>query len=258
MMHKGVLITGAAHGIGKQLALKLSTRTNLLILIDNSKDLTEVSKNCMINCPNTYSKIIDVTDEAGVIDYLSLLKELVYEIDLVITSAGISELSPDSSSNTTGHNLLMATNYFGTVNILQFFAEINKNLIKHNQVNLVSITSISRLVSTQNSGFYSASKSALKSYLDGLRLANYQSNIQVHEIVCGFVNTSMNLGKKHAQKIMISDSKAASLILKCIGRKRKRIHSIPKFRNLPWYVLSYLPMSWRDFLLNTVFRFLYK
>jgi dehydrogenase/reductase SDR family protein 7B len=257
-MHKGVLITGAAHGIGRQLALKLSTRTNLLILIDKSDDLTEVLKKCMINCPNVYSKIIDVTDEADIKEYLSSLNDLVYETDLIIASAGISELNLGSSSKLASENSLMATNYFGTVNILQYFADINKNQIRNSRVNLVSITSISRLVSTQNSGFYSASKAALKSYLDGLRLANYRSNIQVHEIVCGFVNTRMNLGKKHAQKLMISDTKAASIILKCIGRKRKRIHSVPKFRNIPWYVLSLLPMRWRDFLLNMVFRFLYK
>ena len=125
-------------------------------------------------------------------------------------------------------------------------------------IKLVSITSISKLLSTPNSGFYSASKAALAAYLDGLRLQFRNSNIEVHEIILGFVRTNMTRNTPHAWNLGIESETAARLILKVINRKMIRVHSIPRTRNLPWLILHLIPKYLTDYFVGNAYRLIKK
>lgn len=107
---------------------------------------------------------------------------------------------------------------------------------------IVAITSISKLVSTQNSGSYSASKAAASAYLKSLRLGLRRFQIKVLEITLGFVNTEMNVGSPHAPYVMIDVEIAARKIVKAIYEWRNE-RSLPFWLKAPWYLLSSFPQK---------------
>jgi len=253
-----VLITGAARGIGKQMALQISKKCNYLYLLDKDGDveLSKLKILCSNNGAKTIYEVVDVRNRDHLQEVIALQLGDFREVDLVIANAGISP-SFRGITNYQENLSLMDTNFFGVVNTFDCFSLPSSPSSKPNALKLVAISSIASLVTTHNSGFYSASKSALSRYLDGLRLLNLNSTVQVHEIICGFVDTRVNEGLVHTKALAISDVLAADLILRAISKRRKRVHSVPRWQNFPWIVLQFLPRRGKDRVLNILYRIIY-
>jgi short-subunit dehydrogenase len=259
MDYKLVLITGAANGIGKQLAICLSKPGVQLVLVDNdnSGPLIQTAGLCRALGADVKPVLADVRDQESLNKSLINVIDLDLQFDLVFAFAGVGVQNVDGMANSARE--IIDTNFFGVVNIFNFFS-----LPKSPPSNvptakkLISVSSIGGLVATHNSGFYSASKAALMKYTDSLRLLNSDTGVEVHDIVLGFVQTRMIKGLKHAEKLAISDARAANLILTAISKGGKRVHSIPRIRNLPWSFLSYLPSRLRSYLLNRLFGAIYR
>ena len=258
MRYNTVVITGAANGIGMQLAIILSKQCDSLVLIDleSPRVLEDVVDICLSNGCEVYFTSLDVTLEKELHSYLAQTLTNIGAVDLVIAAAGISPKVRDQQDS-YDRNLLMETNYYGVANTFSFFL---KNFVdaEVREIKFVAITSIASKVATHNSGYYSASKAALAKYIDALRLKYGDTKFEFHEIVCGFVDTRVNAGLKHAKGIMISDNRAAKLINRAIARKFKRIHSIPKFQNFPWFALSISPLALRNLFLSRLYKIIYK
>ncbi len=258
MRYKTVVVTGAANGIGKQLAIILSKQCDSLVLIDleSPQVLDNVVDICLNNGCEVYSTALDVTLEKELHSYLAQTLTNVGAVDLVIAAAGISPKVRDKQDS-YDRNLLMETNYYGVANTFSFFLETVVDA-EAREIKFVAITSIASRVATHNSGYYSASKAALAIYIDALRLKYGDTKFEFHEIVCGFVDTRVNAGLKHAKGVMIPDNRAAKLIVRAITRKFKKIHSIPKFQNIPWFALSISPVMLRNLFLSRLYKIIYK
>jgi short-subunit dehydrogenase len=257
---RSALITGAANGIGKELAILLAKEVENLFLfdLDDSENFQSVFK----SCENAGARVqIFAGDVRSVEDLQRFLDEIgsfIFELDLVIANAGIS---PEIALRQSGIERvrLIETNYYGVANLFEILIDKwSKVGRSFSQIDLVAMSSISSLVSTQNSGTYSASKAALSKYLSGLRLYHFESGLRVHEVVCGFVNTRVNVGLKHAHGIMIEPATAAEKILRAVQSRNRRRHSIPFFRNSPWFILSFLPPNLRDKFLVLLYKKIYK
>lgn len=253
-----VVITGAARGIGKHLAIQISSSCKYLLLIDkdNSPDLDQLISDCFNNGAETYFEKVDVRNRDDLQRVIERHTGQFQVVDLVIANAGVSP-SLRGASSFEENLTLMDTNFFGVVNTFHCFSIPSSPSSQPTARKLVAISSIASLVATHNSGFYSASKSALSKYLDSLRLLNLKTDTQIHEIVCGFVNTRVNVGLKHANRIMVTPEYAARKILSGISSKNKRVHSVPRNRNLAWFVLMILPTALREFLINRLYLFIY-
>ncbi len=80
-MHRLVLITGAAKGIGAAIAFELNkckTKTNFFLMDKNESHLNE-TKQIIIKCSNDLNQVncinIDFSNEYNVNDYIDLLKQ---------------------------------------------------------------------------------------------------------------------------------------------------------------------------------------
>jgi short-subunit dehydrogenase len=255
LRYETVVITGAANGIGKRIAIDISVSTKLLILIDNDQgvSLEQLAECCRENGATCIALQIDVTSYQELKNGLKFALAGVSKVDIVFAFAGM--LLQDAQSIDVGRRI-MDVNFFGVANIIDLF--IGSNSVNSDlpvPAKIVSAGSIGALVPTHNSGFYSASKSALTKYLDSVRLSTLQSNTEIHDIVLGFVKTRMIHGLKHAEFLAITDSRASTLILKSINKRRKRVHSIPKTRNIPWWISSFIPHTLEIRILESAFRF---
>jgi short-subunit dehydrogenase len=259
MASKSVLITGAANGIGKQLAILMAHPDTQLVLVDNddSGSLAQTAELCGKLGSDVRSVLADVRDKKSLTDGVIAAIDVGSQFDFVFAFAGIGVLNVEGKMNSGAD--IMGTNFFGVVNTFDIFSlQGSPHLIAPTTKRLISVSSIGGLVATHNSGFYSASKSALMKYTDSLRLLNYSTDVEVHDIILGFVDTRMIAGLRHAKILAISDTRAARLILKACTKSRKRVHSIPRIRNLPWSLLSHFSSNLRLRLLDRIFGFVYR
>ena len=247
---EAIIITGAANGIGRSLALHLAGEQTTLGLIDvDFIGLETVSEECKRAGSSVVLANIDVTNTEQMEVFINTFCNENGSIDYLIANAGISpKLSNDHSPQMA--RSLMDTNYIGVINSVHPAVSL---MTTQRSGTIVIVTSISKLVSTFNSGSYSASKAATAAYLNSLRIRLRNSQIKVVEISLGFVDTKMNEGSAHAHFVMIDVEVAARKIARAMCDAQSH-RSIPFLRNLPWYLLSILPRVIRDFILEMARR----
>ena len=243
---KTILITGAAKGIGKDLVTSLS-QSHKLVLIDKDRGaLEDLRRDIDQVPPNHLFGFGDVSDAKFMFNYFSILKENDVKLDTVYVNAGEIDTQSENLLNIDIGAKLLNSNFLGAALTLTLVSELMKE-----GGSVVVITSISSLVATQNSSWYSASKAALSKYVDSYRL-NFRNAFNVSEVVLGFVKTGMTDGLPHAKFLTISSNKAARAILKVGGLHSGR-YSIPRFRNLIWYLLSFMPLNFQSKILSFVY-----
>ena len=247
---EAIIITGAANGIGRSLALHLAKEHTVLGLIDvDLTGLETVSEDCKRAGSSVVIANIDVINTEQMEVFINTFYNENGSIDYFIANAGISpKLSNDHSPQMA--RSLMETNYIRMINSVH---PAVSHMTNQRSGTIVIVTSISKLVSTFNSGSYSASKAAAAAYLNSFRIRLRNTQIKVVEITCGFVDTKMNEGSAHAHFVMIDADAAARKIARAM-RNAQSHGSIPFLRNLPWYLLSILPRIIRDSIIEMARR----
>lgn len=88
---KVAIVTGAARGIGFNIASKLSREGATVLLIDKEEEELAKAQQLLTNLKrNVQSYVLDVTDDFAVMSFLAQLRELNLNVDILINNAGIS------------------------------------------------------------------------------------------------------------------------------------------------------------------------
>lgn len=255
MKRKVYFITGAANGIGRQLALDLSRRENSVIgLLDfeNFENLKRVEENCILNGSEVKSYFVDARKHEelnfAVLDFLSKF----HSIDVVFANAGVASVQKNEFDYELILRDCLEINLISVVNIFESF--IPRMKVQKSGILVIS-NSISSLVATQSSGAYSASKSAIRSWSNSRRLQLKPFGIKIIDCTLGFIDTRMISELPHAKILAINVAKASKKILKSIERNHPH-PSIPFFRNLIWVILANLPNFARNVILQNLWKFL--
>jgi len=159
---KVALVTGANRGIGAAFVKHLVQSGASKVIagvrdLDNAKALTVEYPNCV------EPMLLDVTN----VKHITELAQKISSLDIIINNAGIASLCNSTSNNTIDvARLEMETHYFGPVQINQILLPLLK---KSNQAAIINISSIAGISCFPSLGPYSATKSAMHSYTQGLR-----------------------------------------------------------------------------------------
>jgi NAD(P)-dependent dehydrogenase (short-subunit alcohol dehydrogenase family) len=235
-----ILITGAGSGIGKSIAIELSRdEGNEILLIDSCEEskLLEIGSSCRAFGASVYTYCVDITDKIRFKNICNDVSATFGALDMIFVNAGI--MSADDQNNSVR---LMEVNYFAAVNTVQEFLP---SMFKEKKGRIIFSNSIASLVTTLNSGDYSASKAALDAYADSLRLKLRGHGITVTTAIIGFVDTPMIKGIRHAQLLAVSSELTASVIIRSAMRGKSKV-SVPALRNSIWYILRYIRTPTRN------------
>lgn len=162
-----IVITGAASGIGREVAIAYSKRDCNLALLDNDPTgLSETVKLCSVNGIVAKAFPVDTTKEKDVKETFVKLLEQFNEIDIMVLCAGIGahHLFEDTKDLSI-FRTLMEVNFFG---YLYCIKEAYPHLMRSAGV-LVAITSFSAEVGLPLRSAYCASKFATTGLLESLR-----------------------------------------------------------------------------------------
>jgi short-subunit dehydrogenase len=146
--------------------------------------------------------------------------ETNHKIDLVIANAGISAGTAQGTESITQIKEIFSTNIDGVINITHPAIEKMK-LRKSGQIAIVS--SLAGFRGLPSSPTYSASKSAVRVYAEGLRGNLAQFGIKVNAICPGYVKTAMTAVNTFPMPFLMEVDAAAKLIKRDLAKNKSRI-----------------------------------
>ena len=227
MIGKVVIITGASSGIGKALAKEFIFRGAKLSLaarrIDQLEELRVELGSADIICTKT-----DVSKESDCKKLINNTLEKFGRIDILINNAGISMRALFNDMELEVMHRVMDVNFYGTVYCTKFALPY---LLDSNG-SLVGIISIAGYVGLPGRTAYSASKFAIRGFLDTIRIEHLNSGLHVLVAAPGFTASEVRKSALTAdgttqgetprnEGSMMSAETCAYLIAEAI-RKRKR------------------------------------
>lgn len=159
---KTAVVTGAANGLGRALAIELHRQGCHLALIDRDGEALAALLGALGRAgPRVTTHCLDVSDEQAVAQARSDILAAHTGVDLLINNAGISisrrfaEMEPDDFSR------VMAVNFWGAVHCTRHFLP---DLRSRPGSRLANITSDFALLGFPGKTAYGASKGALSSF----------------------------------------------------------------------------------------------
>lgn len=216
-MKKTILIIGANSDIAKEIS-KSYLKTNCFLYLITSNEEELLSFDDGIFKDNNISIInVDYKNNFNLQEILSNLKNKPKTIIIANGYIGENNVYDENELKKIFNiNFLHTANY--SEQAISFFL---KNGIKGK---LGVFSSVAGLRGRSKNYIYGSAKSAIITYLSGLRQKYYSRNISVTTIILGFVNTKMFRAteKKNAGSFMVSNpKKIAANILKSIENRKE-------------------------------------
>jgi uncharacterized oxidoreductase len=214
-----VLVTGGGSGIGLEIAKLLSEKGNHVIIAGRNE---EKLKKAAAGLKNVTTITADVTKAADVSRLVDQLGAAFPSLNIVINNAGHAyayRLAPGANSfEKAGEEML--TNYLAAVRLNEQLLPL---LQKQPQAAIVNVSSIAAIAPNGYIPTYSASKAALHSYSQVLRVTLAQTNVKVFELMPPLVNTdfSQEIGGSKG----IAPSVVAEDLLDALQNDRYEIHT---------------------------------
>ncbi|WP_319456960.1 MULTISPECIES: SDR family oxidoreductase [unclassified Mycobacterium] len=191
-----ILITGGTSGIGLGLAVKLHEAGNKVIVAGRRKELLD---QIVIDHPGIEAIVLDVADPQSI----ALASETVAashpELNVLVNNAGImlpeNLLDPESLPIAEDH---VTINLLGTIRMTYAFLPL---LIKNDDAVIMNVTSALAFVPLPITPTYNATKAALHSFSESLRVQLADSSVQVIEVAPPGVRTTL-LGQQDDESSM--------------------------------------------------------
>lgn len=178
--NKTVLVTGANRGIGKALVTALLDRDvkKIYATARDTAKLPAFNDDRVVPLQLDIANFEEVQNAAKVAD----------DIDLLINNAGVAAFTSLLSGPRELIERDMTTNYYGTLDMVREFVPLLEDKEDAGIVNLVTIAAFANFPIL---GGYSASKAALFSLSQGIRVELAAKGISVHTVNPGPIDTDM-------------------------------------------------------------------
>ena len=204
MDRKVVLITGCSSGIGKALSIAFHNNGNRVVATARRLDSIDDLKSKGIAVER-----LDVTRQDDVERVVHAVLEREGRIDCLVNNAGFGLIAPLLDVPPGEMLNQFQTNVFGPIQLIRAVAPAMR---RNGGGTIINIGSISGIVSTPFAGAYCASKAALNSLSDALRLELAPFGIRVVCIQPGGIESNFgNASSTSVQRVMKPESWYASI-----------------------------------------------
>ncbi len=232
-----VVITGAASGIGRGLAQRLSAHSCPVAIADvdeNGLKETEAS----LPGPS-FVHVLDVRDAAAQRDFAGDVAQWAPKpIGAVFNNAGVAVASSVLDSVPEDDDWLWDINFHGVVNGTRAFLPI---LVQQNEGAIVNTSSVFGLVGMPNQSAYCSAKFAVRGFTDSLRQELRGTGVTAINVHPGGINTNIvrnarfrrdpegrgrsqeQMAQEFAALTMTEPDKAAAIIHRGVEQGKARI-----------------------------------
>lgn len=260
--HGTAVLTGAAGGIGEQLAYGLADRGSALILVDrDAVGLAVVAETIRKKQPtlNIDTHVVDLASPDAVTEVAEEILEATPKISLLINNAGVALAGSFDQTGIDDFDWVMAINFRAPV--LLTHALLPRLQASHGS-HIVNVSSLFGLVAPKGQTAYSASKFALRGFSEALTSELGPQGIGVTTVHPGGIRTNIAknarmsgllsaaeqaLREKNIERLLtFPRDKAAGLILDAVHHRKRRL-LIGANAKLPDVVVRVAPSSFGTF-----------
>ncbi len=209
-----VVISGASSGLGQALARHYLERGATVAAFARRGELLQTLSTEFPGKVFCYA--LDVRDAAAIRDAAADFMSRAGVPDIVIANAGVSigTLTRHAEDNDVFQHV-MDINVLGAVKTFQPFVEAMREA---GRGRLVGVASVAGFRGLTGSGAYSASKAALISYMESLRVELHGSGVRAVTICPGYIRTPMTDINPYPMPFMLEAGDAARRIARVIER----------------------------------------
>ena len=230
---KIVLITGASSGIGRALALEIGRRgASVALLARRAEELLKVAEEVEATGGRALVLPADVRDAAQVNEAVARVEELWGRVDVLIANAGVATVMAAGEMSAASVSDVITINVIGATNSV---TAVLPGMIRRGSGHLVAISSLASFRGLPKSAAYSASKAALSTFFESLRVDLVRHGITVTTIHPGFIRTPLTEGRKYLP-FLVEVEEAARKMVRAIEQRRKTYA-------FPWQLASLVRLA---------------
>ena len=195
LRNRTAVITGAASGIGRGIAVSLARRGCNLALADlNDEGISETARmaqSAQTQQPDSLritQHHLDVADRHAVAAFPEAVMAAHPGVDILVNNAGVAIGGTFEAASEEDFEWLFEINFWGVVRMTRAFLPL---LRKSDDARLVNLSSLFGLIAPPGQTAYSASKYAVRGFSNSLRHELAGSNVGVTVVHPGGVATSI-------------------------------------------------------------------
>lgn len=235
-MRKNILITGASSGLGREMAIQFAKKgRNLALCARRIERLEELKIKLLAINPDIQVSIkaLDVNDHDAVFAIFEAFRKEFGQLDRVIVNAGMGKGASIGTGYFAANKQTAVTNFVSALAQCEAAVGIFR---EQNSGHLVTISSISAVRGFRRAlNVYAATKAAITSLSEGLRIDLANTNIKVSTIHPGFIRSEIN-EKVEKVPFMVDTETGCKAIIKAIEKEGANSY-VPTW---PWAFMQLL------------------
>ena len=244
-----ILITGAANGIGRQLAKLMAAEGATIAAVDlEESGLKSLSEELSTN--RMAWRVADVTQFQSIQDASTQLAEELGPITMLVANAGVGietsalDIHPEDMETTIRVNLL---------GVSHSISAVLPTMIERQSGHVVALSSLASFRGMPRMAGYCASKSGVNALMEGYRVELRDKNIFFTTICPGWIRTNMTKDLDLPLKEVLELESAAKTMLEAIRNKRLFVAFPSRLVRQLRFIRS-LPFAWADWLIARSLR----
>lgn len=195
-MKKTALITGATSGIGEACARKFAEGGyNLILTARRAEKLAEIKAQLEAEGTKVRTLAFDVRDAEAAKQAIASLEPEWQTIDVLINNAGLAlGLEKEYEGDPEDWNTMIDTNIKGLLTMTRLIVPA---MVERNEGHVINIGSVAGDAAYAGGNVYCATKAAVKTITDGLRIDVAESAVRVTNVKPGLVETNFSNVRFH-------------------------------------------------------------
>jgi short-subunit dehydrogenase len=232
------VVTGAASGIGRAVAIALARRGAALALSDVNEDGLAETRTLIGQVPSNRIRIdrLDVADADAILRYAASVKESLGDADYVFNIAGLTRVGRFEDTPLSSFEKIMDVNFWGVVRMTKAFLP---QLIA-SKGGVVNISSLFGFIGYPGQAHYCASKFAVRGFSETIASELEDKGVRVTSVHPGGVDTAIarsaaidalppdvkdprEIDERFRKAAITSPERAAEIILDGAARGKRRV-----------------------------------
>ncbi|MEV4208200.1 SDR family oxidoreductase [Nocardia salmonicida] len=214
---KVVVVTGGARGIGRAVASTLVDAGSVVAIGDI--DATTVARTGT-EIAATVALHLDVTDPASFATFLAEVEKTCGPVDVLINNAGIMPVGRFTEESDEITRRILDINVYGVALGTKL---VLPSMLARGRGHIVNMASMAGENPTPGMATYCASKQAVLSFTETMRLEHRGTGVRFSAVLPTFTRTEMITGTRAPRALLADPADVAAAVAALIARPRRRV-----------------------------------